>query len=129
MALEQSPSIDLLSAKADSVVENDAKNNCSPFVGRLVVGDCSPFVGQLVVGARLWWPVSNRRLFALKGPFSTTETNPKFSFRSARIHTVDRCHEALATGDSGKHDHRVVAKNLRVCLTRRFSTISRSKFH
>jgi len=32
-----------------SVLENDAKNNCSPLVGRLVVGDCSPLMGRLVI--------------------------------------------------------------------------------
>jgi hypothetical protein len=33
----------------NSVLENDAKNNCSPLVGRLVAGDCSPLVGRLVL--------------------------------------------------------------------------------
>jgi hypothetical protein len=49
-------------AQGMSVVENNAKNNClplvgrfivsdsSPLVGRFIVGDCSPLVGQFIVG-------------------------------------------------------------------------------
>jgi len=37
-------------AYQNSVVENDAKNNCSPLVGQFIVGDCSSLVGQFIVG-------------------------------------------------------------------------------
>jgi hypothetical protein len=36
-----------------SVVENDAKNNCSPLVGLLVVGENSPLVGRFIIGESL----------------------------------------------------------------------------
>jgi len=39
-------------AQGMSVVENDAKNNSSPLMGRFVVGESSPLVGQFVVGKR-----------------------------------------------------------------------------
>ncbi len=89
-----------------SVVENDAKNNWSPLVGRFVVGERSRLVGRFIVGKRSrlvgrfivgdWSPwKSHSQLLSLDFCQTPVWTSAKLKFGLLPNSSLDSCQTKL----------------------------------